>query len=55
MSLVKCELLSHRVELAAALPMVLADPLQLQLVVTNLVIDGIEAMQLVTDRPRELL
>ena len=41
-------------ELAPALPVVLADRVQLQQVIINLVINGIEAMQSVTDRPREL-
>jgi NO-binding membrane sensor protein with MHYT domain len=58
-ALVQRELLSHRVslrtELAPALPMVLADRVQLQQVIINLVINGIEAMQPVTDRPRELV
>jgi PAS domain S-box-containing protein len=57
--LVQHELSSHRVglrlELAAALPPVLADRIQLQQVVLNLVINGIEAMQPVKDRPRELV
>jgi PAS domain S-box-containing protein len=57
-SLVQHELSSHRValrlELAPALPPVLADRIQLQQVVLNLVINGIEAMQPVKDRPREL-
>jgi signal transduction histidine kinase len=55
---VQRELLSHRVslrmELAPALPVVLADRVQLQQVIINLVINGIEAMQGVTERPREL-
>jgi signal transduction histidine kinase len=34
---------------------VLGDRIQLQQVILNLVINGIEAMQAVTDRPRELL
>jgi C4-dicarboxylate-specific signal transduction histidine kinase len=45
---------SLRMELAPALPVVLADRVQLQQVIINLVINGIEAMQSVTDRPREL-
>jgi signal transduction histidine kinase len=44
-----------RREFAPALPMVLADRVQLQQVIINLVINGIEAMQSVTDRPRELV
>jgi PAS domain S-box-containing protein len=58
-SLVQHELFSHRValrlELAPALPPVLADRIQLQQVILNLVINGIEAMQPVKDRPRELV
>ncbi len=56
--LVQRELVRHRVplriELAPALPMVLADRVQLQQVIINLVINGIEAMQAVTDVPRQL-
>jgi C4-dicarboxylate-specific signal transduction histidine kinase len=58
-TLVQRELLSNgvsvRMELAPALPMVLADRVQLQQVIINLVMNGIEAMQPVTDRPRELV
>jgi PAS domain S-box-containing protein len=58
-SLVQHELFSHRValrlELAPALPLVLADRIQLQQVILNLVINGIEAMQPVKDRSRELV
>jgi len=41
-------------ELAADLPAVLGDRVQLQQVILNLVMNGIEAMASVTDRPREL-
>jgi C4-dicarboxylate-specific signal transduction histidine kinase len=58
-ALVQRELTSHRVslrmELAPALPMILGDWVQLQQVMINLVMNGIEAMQSVTDRPRELV
>jgi C4-dicarboxylate-specific signal transduction histidine kinase len=58
-ALMQSELISHqvllRMEFAPALPMVLADRVQLQQVIINLVINGIEAMQSVTDRPRELV
>jgi C4-dicarboxylate-specific signal transduction histidine kinase len=58
-ALVQRELFSHRVslrmQLAPALPAVLADRVQLQQVIINLVMNGIEAMQPVTDRPRELV
>src|SRR6202022_2731022 len=49
------QLVSLRMELATALPMILGDRVQLQQVIINLVMNGIEAMQSVTDRPRELL
>jgi PAS domain S-box-containing protein len=58
-ALVQRELTSHqvslRMELALALPMILGDRVQLQQVMINLVMNGIEAMQSVTDRPRELV
>jgi len=58
-ALVQHELISHRVslrmELAPTLPMILADRVQLQQVIINLVMNGIEAMQSVTDRSRELV
>ena len=58
-ALVQRELSSHRVtlrtELAPALPAILGDRIQLQQVVINLVMNGLEAMQSVTDRPRELV
>ncbi|MGY3485826.1 PAS domain S-box-containing protein [Bradyrhizobium sp. USDA 4011] len=57
--LVQHELQSHLVslqlDLAAALPPVVADRIQLQQVILNLVVNGIEAMQPVTDRSRELV
>jgi PAS domain S-box-containing protein len=56
---VQHELFRHRVplrtELSPALPMVLADRIQLQQVIINLMMNGIEAMQLVADRPRDLV
>jgi C4-dicarboxylate-specific signal transduction histidine kinase len=58
-ALVQHELTSHRVslrmDLAPAPAMILADRVQLQQVMINLVMNGIEAMQSVTDRPRELV
>jgi PAS domain S-box-containing protein len=58
-ALVRRELASHQVllrtELASHLPMVLGDRVQLQQVMINLVMNGIEAMQSVTDRSRELV
>src|SRR6267142_2257173 len=58
-ALVRGELISHQVslrtEFAPALPMILGDRVQLQQVIINLVMNGIEAMRSVTDRPRELV
>jgi C4-dicarboxylate-specific signal transduction histidine kinase len=58
MALVERELATRhvrcRMELAPALPVVLADRVQLQQVIINLVMNGVEAMQPVADRPREL-
>jgi PAS domain S-box-containing protein len=58
-ALVQRELISHqvslRMEFAPALPMILGDRVQLQQVIINLMMNGIEAMQSVTDRPRELV
>jgi PAS domain S-box-containing protein len=58
-ALMQRELTSHRVslrmELAPALPMIFGDRVQLQQVIINLVMNGIEAMQSVTDRPLELV
>jgi PAS domain S-box-containing protein len=44
-----------RTELASELPFVLGDRVQLQQVILNLVMNGIEAMNPVKDRPREML
>jgi PAS domain S-box-containing protein len=58
-ALVQRELFNHRVslrtELAPTLPAMLGDRIQLQQVIINLVVNGIEAMQPVTDRSRELV
>ena len=58
-ALVERELIKHRVslrtELAPALPEILGDRVQLQQVIINLLMNGIEAMDTITDRPRELL
>jgi len=57
--LVQREVRSHgvslRTELASALPPVLGDRVQLQQVVINLLMNGVEAMASITDRPREIL
>jgi len=42
-------------EHASTLPVILADKVQLQQVILNLVINGIEAMHPITDRARELV
>jgi signal transduction histidine kinase len=59
MALVQRELTNYqallRMELAPALPTTLGDRVQLQQVIINLVMNGAEAMQSVTDRPRELV
>jgi C4-dicarboxylate-specific signal transduction histidine kinase len=58
-ALVERELSSHSVslrkELAPTLLLILGDRVQLQQVIINLVMNGIEAMESVMDRPRELL
>jgi C4-dicarboxylate-specific signal transduction histidine kinase len=57
--LVQREVLSHgvsmRTELASALPHVLGDRVQLEQVIINLLINGVEAMAPITDRPREIV
>jgi C4-dicarboxylate-specific signal transduction histidine kinase len=57
--LLQHEVLSHRVslrlELALTLPAVLGDRVQLQQVIINLIVNGMEAMAPVTDRSRELV
>jgi signal transduction histidine kinase/tetratricopeptide (TPR) repeat protein len=59
LTFVQHELLSSRVvvrvEHASVLPVIVADKVQLQQVILNLVTNGIEAMQSITDRPRELV
>jgi PAS domain S-box-containing protein len=58
LALARRELSENRVvlepQLAKALPLVLADRVQLQQVLLNLVMNGIEAMTAVADRPRML-
>jgi C4-dicarboxylate-specific signal transduction histidine kinase len=58
-ALVQRELSNHgvslRTELAPALPAIMGDRVQLQQVIINLVMNGIEAMQPVTERARELM
>lgn len=46
---------SVRLDLAADVPRVLGDRVQLEQVLINLVVNSIEAMRTLTDRPRELL
>jgi len=56
--LVQRELMRHRVrlrlDLARDLPTVAADRVQLQQVMINLLVNAVQAMESVTDRPREL-
>jgi signal transduction histidine kinase len=47
--------ISLRLELAPTLPAVRGDRVQLQQVIINLILNGMEAMAPVTDRPRELV
>lgn len=57
--LVQREVLRHGVslqtELASGLPPVLGDRVQLQQVIINLLMNGVEAMAPITDRPREIV
>jgi C4-dicarboxylate-specific signal transduction histidine kinase len=46
---------SLRTDLAPDLPYVLSDRVQLQQVMLNLIMNGIDAMSVITDRPRQLL
>jgi PAS domain S-box-containing protein len=59
MALVQRELATHavsvRMDLASTLPMILGDRIQLQQVLINLVVNGIEAMDGIVDRRRELV
>jgi signal transduction histidine kinase len=48
-------LVSLRTELVPSLPTILGDRVQLQQVIINLLMNGIEAMQPITDRQRELV
>jgi C4-dicarboxylate-specific signal transduction histidine kinase len=58
LSLLRDSLASHHVEvhleLAGNLPLVLGDRVQLQQVILNLVLNGVDAMSIVSDRPRRL-
>jgi PAS domain S-box-containing protein len=59
MALLQRELSNHRIslrtELVPAVPKVLGDRVQLQQVIINLVMNGIEAMQPITEGPRDLV
>lgn len=58
-ALVQREMASHavsvRMELSSTLPRIVGDRIQLQQVLINLIMNGIEAMEGVCDRPRELV
>ena len=59
LALVRTELVNHRIlltcELKWGLPSVLGDRVQLQQVILNLIMNGMEAMEEITQAPRELL
>ena len=59
MPLVQQKVLNHRVslnlDLAPTLPAVLGDRVQLQQVILNLIVNGMEAMATVADRPRKIV
>jgi two-component system, LuxR family, sensor kinase FixL len=59
LALIRREISVHqvwvRLDLASSLPSVFGDRVQLQQVIMNLLVNGIQAMALVDDRPRELL
>ncbi|GAB2902442.1 hypothetical protein GCM10027093_44470 [Paraburkholderia jirisanensis] len=58
-SLTRHEVASHRVsmrvDLAPSLPPLLGDRVQMQQVLINLVMNGIQSMEAISDRPRDLL
>ena len=58
-ALVQREMSSHavsvRMELASVLPTIFGDRIQLQQVLINLIMNGIEAMEGLVDRPREMV
>ena len=58
-TLVRSEVQTHRaslrIALSSALPPAIGDRVQLQQVIINLVMNGVEAMATVNDRPRELV
>lgn len=47
--------ITHRTVVASELPVVLGDRIQLQQVLLNLIVNSVEAMESVTDRPRALM
>ena len=59
LSLIRREIANHQVsvhlDLTSALPPIFGDRVQLQQVILNLLVNGIQAMAVVRDRPRELL